>query len=330
MKRILYGIQGTGNGHISRALEIIPYLQKYGKVDLVVSGGHNELKIPYDVKYHFKGLGFFFGKNGGIDYWKTFLQLKVKNIKKTIEKFPIKDYDIIISDFEPITAWACKLNKIECIGLSNQCATLNLKAPAPKKTDWIGKMVLENYAPTSKNYGLHFKVFDKHIFTPIIPKDIRTLKTKKKNYYTVYLPAFEDNKIIKVLQNFDSISWEVFSKHCTKNYIKGNIKINKIDATEFKDSLASCSGVITHAGFGASAEAMYLSKKLLVIPMKGQLEQKYNAAMLKSMGVKVLKKFNIKNLEEIQKWISFGSPIKVNYPDNAELIVKTIMQNHLK
>ena len=32
--KILYAIQGTGNGHISRAREIIPLLQKYGELDI--------------------------------------------------------------------------------------------------------------------------------------------------------------------------------------------------------------------------------------------------------------------------------------------------------
>ena len=36
--RILYGIQGTGNGHISRALEVLPYLKKKASVDILISG----------------------------------------------------------------------------------------------------------------------------------------------------------------------------------------------------------------------------------------------------------------------------------------------------
>ncbi|MFM9142402.1 MAG: glycosyl transferase, partial [Bacteroidota bacterium] len=32
--RILYAVQGTGNGHLSRAGAILPALQKRGEVDL--------------------------------------------------------------------------------------------------------------------------------------------------------------------------------------------------------------------------------------------------------------------------------------------------------
>ena len=32
--KIFYAVQATGNGHISRAVELLPYLQQYGQVDV--------------------------------------------------------------------------------------------------------------------------------------------------------------------------------------------------------------------------------------------------------------------------------------------------------
>ena len=43
--KILYAIQGTGNGHVSRAREIIPFLRKYGNVDILISGIHAEVDV---------------------------------------------------------------------------------------------------------------------------------------------------------------------------------------------------------------------------------------------------------------------------------------------
>jgi len=74
--KILYAIQGTGNGHIARAEEIAPILANYGKLDLFVSGAQADIKLSMPVKYKSKGLSFFFGKKGGIDFIKTF---KTKN-----------------------------------------------------------------------------------------------------------------------------------------------------------------------------------------------------------------------------------------------------------
>ena len=60
--KILYAIQGTGNGHVARAEEIAPLLFEYGKVDLFISGAQAEIKLPFPVKYQSKGLSFYFGK----------------------------------------------------------------------------------------------------------------------------------------------------------------------------------------------------------------------------------------------------------------------------
>jgi UDP-N-acetylglucosamine:LPS N-acetylglucosamine transferase len=70
--KILYAIQGTGNGHISRARDIIPILQKKGDLDILISGIQADVSLPYEVKYKFKGLSFIFGKNGGIDLLNTY------------------------------------------------------------------------------------------------------------------------------------------------------------------------------------------------------------------------------------------------------------------
>src|SRR5258708_21108027 len=120
--KILYAIQGTGNGHLSRAIDIIPELRKYGNLDLFVSGAQAEVKLPYPVKYKSKGLSFYFGKTGGINFLKTFQQNSSKDVMKEIKSFPIEKYDLVINDFEPISPWAAKKKKVRIISLTNQAA----------------------------------------------------------------------------------------------------------------------------------------------------------------------------------------------------------------
>ena len=78
--KILYAIQGTGNGHLSRAKDIIPALEMRAQVDILVSGQQADITLPFEVKYRFKGLSFIFGKKGGID----FNEHKCKEIRKNI------------------------------------------------------------------------------------------------------------------------------------------------------------------------------------------------------------------------------------------------------
>ena len=123
--KILYAIQGTGNGHIARAEDIVPILQKFGSLDLFVSGAQADIRLSYPVKYKSKGLSFYFGKGGGVDLIKTFRRNSSREVYREIKKFPVEKYDLVINDFEPITAWACLKKNIPCVALSHQSALLS-------------------------------------------------------------------------------------------------------------------------------------------------------------------------------------------------------------
>lgn len=326
--KILYAIQGTGNGHLSRARDIIPILQQKGDLDILVSGIQADVSLPYPVKYTFKGLSFIFGKKGGVDLLATYKKSNLKQLVKEINSLPVEEYDLIINDFEPVSAWACKMKHKTCIGLSHQSAVINKKSPKSKKADPIGKAVLNNYAPVTETYGFHFEKFDDNIFTPVIRDQIRNAISETKKYYTVYLPAYSDERIINVLSTFKNVQWEVFSKHTKKEYKEKNIHIRPINNDDFIDSLINCKGILCGAGFETPAEALYLKKKLLVIPMKGQYEQQCNAAALKKIGVPVIKSLKQKHIATIQAWIDSDQFILVDYPNETEKIIDMVLKKH--
>lgn len=326
--KILYAIQGTGNGHLSRARDIIPILQKKGELDILISGTEADVELHYPVKYKFKGLSFVFGKKGGVDLLATYKKSNLKNLFAEIKSLPIEKYDIVINDFEPVSAWACKLKNKECIGLSHQVAVSNKRSPKPKNSDIVGKAILKNYAPVTCKYGFHFEEYDTNIFTPVIRNDIRNSVRIDKGHYTVYLPAYDDKRIIKVLQTIKNIEWIVFSKHSKKTYKEKNISIQPINNKDFIKSLINSAGVLCGAGFETPAEALFLKKKLMVVPMKGQYEQQCNAAALKKMGVPVLKSLKIKYLDKIQTWVKSSQKITVIYPNITEDIITEIFKKH--
>ena len=326
--KILYAIQGTGNGHLSRARDIIPILQKKGELDILVSGIQADVELPYPVKYKFKGLSFIFGKKGGIDLVATYKKSNLKQLYKEIKSLPVENYDLVINDFEPVSAWACKMKKKDCIGLSHQAAVINKKSPRPKTKDLVGKAVLNNYAPVTASYGFHFGMYDKNIFPPVIRSQVRQAKPENKDHYSVYLPAYSDQRIIKVLGEIKDIRWQVFSKHSKKEYREKNIHIRPVNNDDFIESLIHCTGILCGAGFETPAEALYLKKKLMVIPMKGQYEQQCNAAALKDMGVPVIKSLKKKHTDKIRAWITGKQVITVNYPNSTERIISMIIRKH--
>lgn len=327
MKKILYAIQGTGNGHLSRARDIVPILQKKNiTLDLLVSGTQADVQLPYTVKYQLQGLSFIFGKKGGVNMWRTYLKANTKRLQKEIKSIPITEYDLVINDFEPVSAWACKLQGKPCISLSHQAAVLSPFAPKPKKIDLLGHYILKNYAPTTHQYGFHFKSYQAHIFTPVIRQEIRNIACTTKGHYTVYLPSYSDKKLLQILSGVKNVHWEVFSKHNKKEKITGNVAIYPINNEAFVQSMASSSGILCGAGFETPAEALFMKKKLMVIPMKGQYEQQCNTAALKEMGVPVIKSLKKKYLKEIREWVKSDAVIAVDYPDMTEAIIDQLLK----
>ena len=328
--KILYAIQGTGNGHISRAREIIPYLQDYCQCDILVSGTQCDVELGVPVKYRFKGLSFWFGKNGGIDMWNTYINANYINLKREIAQLPVEDYDFVINDFEPVSAWACIKKKVPCIGLSHQGSLLSPSIPFPKEKDHFGRFILRNYAPAMMHIGFHFQPYNENIFTPVIRSQVRRCHTEEQDYYTVYLPAYDDDRLAKKLSNFENCNWHIFSKHTDKSYQVGNVFVKPITNDEFVADMAKSKGILCGAGFETPAEALYLNKKLMVIPMKGQYEQQCNAAALKLMGVPVIPNLKQKHLKKIANWLASDERVKVNYPDLTRIIIRKIFEINVK
>jgi uncharacterized protein (TIGR00661 family) len=323
--KILYAIQGTGNGHIARATDLVPEFEKHGDVDVLLSGQHCELPLPFDVKYRLQGLGFFFGRNGGIDILKTWRKNKIGKFFKEVVRLPVEQYNIVISDFEPVSAWACQLKGKKCFGMSHQSAVTDPLAAKPNDGSWWGKAILKYYAPVKSSIGFHFNRLNGHISTPVIRKPIREIIPENHGYFTVYLPAYSDIHIISVLSEIGNVKWQVFSKNANVPYSFNNISIHPIDDQIFVKSLSNCSGVLCNAGFETPAETLFLRKKLCVIPMKHQYEQACNAAMLKTMGIPVLQKLSSSEVVKLKDWTASKKKIFVNYPNNASGVVEQML-----
>ncbi|MDZ7849152.1 MAG: glycosyltransferase family protein [Owenweeksia sp.] len=318
--KILYALQGTGNGHVARARELIPLLQKYGKLDVLLSGDQSEVSLPVQPKYRSKGLTFIYNRHGGISYWRTLFKSNLIHIIRDLCTFPVQDYDLVINDFEFISAWACKLRKINCYGLRPPGLFLSPNTPRPKKRKWLGECILKYYAPCSHPVGFHFDHFDNFIYKPVIRSEIRKAQVTNQGHYTVYLPAFSDGKIHRFLSQIPGTKWEVFSKNTQKAYQRDNLFF-PISNGAFVNSLVSCEGVFTSAGIETPAEALYMGKKVMVIPIKGQYEQFCNAAAIQKIGVPVIYKFDERALIQLRSWVLCASPLNIQYPNLSEKVI---------
>lgn len=327
--KILFAIQGTGNGHISRAREIVPLLQQYGELDLLVSGTEAEVTLQHPLKYKFHGFSFVFGTNGGVDKWATFNIMNIPQLWRDMRSLPLDQYDLVINDFEPVSAWACKLQKKPSVSLSHQCSFVSKNTPRPGKWNY-GEWLLKYYSPTTHNVGFHFERYADFIHTPVIRSEIRSMVTSNLGHYTVYLPAYDDMKLAKYLSQTKDVEWHIFSKRQKTPYRMDNIHIFPVNNAGFNESLASCEGLLTGGGFEGPAEALFLQKKLMMIPMQGQYEQQCNALAASRLGVPVVQAIDDHFVAHVNRWIKEDNRVFVDFPDETAQIVDNIVKKYAR
>ena len=326
--RILYAIQGTGNGHLARANEIAPELQKRADVDFLLSGHSSELSFPYPFTYNYHGLSFVFGNRGGIDYKESFGNFRPWQYWKDMRACPVEEYDVIINDFEPISAWAAKRKNVPVIALSHQASFYSNKVPLPSRRnrlfEWAMKKIV---APANDYVGVHYKRYDDNILPPIIRQEILAGIVTDKGHVTVYLPAFSDEVLLNLFNGLPEVRWEVFTKKSKQIKEEANVAIYPVDKERYSQSLLGCHGLLTGGGFQATSEALYLRKKLMVIPMYDQYEQKCNAAALAQFGVPQVSGVEGNFLGRLSDWLENSQKLNLEpeYSDASDVAQKLLI-----
>jgi uncharacterized protein (TIGR00661 family) len=324
--KILYGIQGTGNGHISRSKEIIKRLNQIVEVDILISGSLHEMDVGLNVKYRKDGTGAWFKKDGGIDYWGFIRKTKFIKIIKDILFSPVKQYDLVVSDFEPLTAWSSKYYGVPSIHLSHQIALLDNRIPRPPQKDLLAELVIKYFAPCERQIGLHYQRYSENVLTPIIRREVRKLTVSNLDHFVVNFSTYDPLKVGRFFKSADA-KFELFSKYYTFNSptTKYNVTVHPFDKELFLSRLSSCSG-ICNAGFQLTSEALFLGKRMLVIPMRGQYEQICNAEALKQLGASVVTRIDESFGDKLRMWLGTATERqKIDYPDNCAEVVNKIL-----
>lgn len=322
--KILYAIQGTGNGHLSRATALLPLLKQRAKVDVLISGNQSQLAVSFSVEYYRNGLSFIPSSKGGIDLKKTLKQIRLFRFFKEVRSLPVEQYDLVISDFEPVSAWACKLKGVKCFEFSHQAAVRMKESPQSKRLFPLGRIILEHYCPSQKRFGFHFSNYNDHTFFPILRPEIVSANPSNGNHVLVYLTAYSFSLLEQCFSKM-STEFRIYTKEVREIIIRGNITAIPIGEVRFFDDLVSCKGVICGAGFELPAEALYLQKKLLVLPYENHYEQHCNAQALRQLGVTVLYSLNKENQEQLQKWINDGQAVDYSWTNQINQSIETVL-----
>lgn len=315
--KILYGVQGTGNGHITRARAMQTALSNAGiEVDWVFSGREADkffdMEAFADYK-HFKGLTFA-TKAGKVDLIKTFTEASLGQMYQDIRTLDLNQYQLVVTDFEPVVAWAARKRGIPCIGIGHQYA-FDQKIPKAGNT-FASEAIMKWFAPVSLGIGVHWHHFNQPILPPIIETD--DYIGMEQNATLVYLPFERSKDVLKVLNNFE----HRFVFHCgdIEPGQYHNVLVKGFSRQGFKDSLHSTNGVICNAGFELVSEALNLGRKIMVKPLKGQMEQSSNALAMTSLGLGL--STNSIDVKSIDRFLSQACLQQIHYSNVPALIAQ--------
>jgi len=320
--RVLYGVQATGNGHISRARAMGKYLQAEGiAVDFLFSGRPADQLFDmqqfgdYQVK---TGLTFV-TEQGQISYPKTALRAKPLELWRDIRKLDCSAYDLVLTDFEPITAWAARMQKKRSVAFGHQYAFLH-QIPQTHATP-LSRNIFKFFAPGQQQIGLHWHHFNQPILPPIVDLE-PAANTADTNKVLVYLPFENQNKVLQWLQPLTQYQFYLYGPGLSKSQ-HGHIQCSGPCVDEFKRDLHQSNAVISNAGFELVSEALQLQKRILVKALQGQMEQQSNALALTQLQLG--QSTDTLNTDVIKTWLASPSHSnKVQYVNVAQALAKWI------
>lgn len=318
--RILYGVQATGNGHITRARVMAPALEDAGiKVDYLFSGRRAEELFnmePFGEYQTRQGLTFIL-RDGRVKVWDTVRSNNVLRCWRDARRLDLSSYDRVVTDFEPITAWAARCQGVPCVGIAHQYA---LVYPMPGHNQQLLSGLVNLFTPTDTAIGVHWHHFNAPISPPLIQPS-RFPSTLEPDKILVYLPAHSVKELEAHFTPFGDYRFYIYCGIDTPRQSQ-NLYFLPYSRDGFQQDLESCSGVITNSGFGLISEAIQYGKKIFSIPIKRQVEQISNARVLDHLGLA----FVVDDYDQIamQNWLAMMQPSPHCFPNVAAELAQWI------
>ena len=328
--KILYGVQGTGNGHLSRTRMMARHLQnRNADVTYLFSGRPREQYFDMDAFGDFIcRQGFtFVTERGRVKYGRTLLETSLSTFYNDIRTLDISEYDLILTDYEPITAWAGRLKRKPVIGIGHQYAFWR-RVPMEGQ-NVISRQILNNFAPASISFGLHWAQFDEGILPPIVDPEIQPVFARPQSQpkVLVYLPFEDQQEVTSILQQISGYDFYQYGPGLT-NSEAGQVRLRRQCRAGFLEDLASSTAVICNAGFELVSESLQLGLQVLVRPVAGQTEQLSNALAVQELGIGArIDQLSVGNLTNWLHSQDFNNKMRfsANYPDVAASLVDWVL-----
>lgn len=295
MANILYGVNGEGSGHSTRAKEVISHLQQQGHKLHIVSfdRGLRNLSESFPVTEIF-GLGLSY-VNNRVRYKRTVASNLIKapraarSLKALSGLVDENKIDLVITDFEPLSCHVGHRHRLPAIAIDNQHTITNAIVTLPRgfRRDVAAtKLVTRMMTPHADAYlALSFfpapvKKRNTFLFPPILRQEVLSSTAQTGDYVLVYVtsPTRELAALLKQVRcKFVAYGFGIERQ-------EGNAQFKKPSLDGFLRDLSGAKAVIANAGFSLVSEALHLGKPYLAIPVKNQFEQTFNAYYVDKLG----------------------------------------------
>ncbi len=295
MANILYGVNGEGAGHSTRAKEVLSHLVSQGHSVHVASfdRGLCNLQEHFDVTEIY---GFRFAYvNNRVRYKRTngknlitLPQAAKSNVrlKQFVEERKI---NLVITDFEPLTCHVAHRKRLPVISIDNQHCLTNAVVSYPsqyRRDAAAARLVTRLMTPRADAY-LVISFFmapirkrNTFLFPPLLRQEIVNASPIEGDHVLVYVtsPAPALARLLR------SVRCRFVAYGFAREGQDGNILYKKPSLDGFFADLVSSRAVIGNSGFSLVTEAVHLGKPYLGIPVSHQFEQIFNAYWVQKSG----------------------------------------------
>jgi uncharacterized protein (TIGR00661 family) len=295
MANILYGVNGEGSGHSTRAREVLAHLRARGHAVHVASfdRGLRNLRDAFEVTEIY-GLRLAY-VNNQVRYRRTLAKnllgarqagRSLAQLTRLAEQWNIQ---VVITDFEPLTCHLGRHQGLPIISIDNQHVLTNLKVAYPRecrRDAAVTKLVTRMMVPHADIYlALSFfpaavKRGGTLVFPPILRQQVLGAVPSLGGHVLVYVTSPAPS----LVQLLGSVRCDVVAYGFDREGREGNITYKKPSMDGFIADLASAQAVVANAGFSLVTEALHLGKPYLALPVKHQFEQIFNAYWVGRMG----------------------------------------------
>ena len=287
--KIHYGVLMQGQGHLNRSAAMIRQLRSRGhQVNVLLAG---DAPPPYAREavgaYDYAPLPNLTLENGRLRYRRTagafFGSMPrraalVAGLARTFAKHRV---DLVLSDFEPITAWAACVSRAPSAGIAGQYRMTRTDAAGPDAPidRALTRGLVETWTPgLSRYFAVSFCPMratraQTEVVGPIVDPSLRSEPTRRAGFFLAYLYSYPPERVLTALAGHGH--FRVYGMGASEP--RGDVEFLATDRASFLRDLAACDGVVFNGSFQGVCEAAVLGKPVLSIPFANQYEEAFNA-----------------------------------------------------